>query len=288
MSTSANAWRMRRRALAGDAGRFAYVEHTAEMVRLEGSRVVSEHPDVLDRDGWARANPAYGWRNSDEAYLGLYDELGPELFARECLCIWDSEPNSSTSDLDVDRWLSLADAGAERGKPVFGVDVGEDRLANIAVAWLRPDGEVQVMLAAEGLGPFETEPRLAQLVSQWGGRVMLGGPSSSLEVKKSEVVSGPDFASACGRFDDLLTSGRVHHGNQPVLNAAVAAARWRSVGSAGERALQLKDAPLVGPLAAAVRAIHGLIGSPAKPPAKPQVEQVAAVAAGVDVATMQF
>ena len=58
-------------------------------------------------------------------------------------------------------------------------------------------------------------------------------------------VSAVEFTSACGRFDDLYRERRLRHGNQPVLNEAVRAARWRSAGNAGERALQLRDAPAV-------------------------------------------
>jgi aryl-alcohol dehydrogenase-like predicted oxidoreductase len=50
----------------------------------------------------------------------------------------------------------------------------------------------------------------------------------------------------------------LRHGNQPALNDAVRASRWRNVGTAGERAWQLRDAVGVGPLAAVTRAVHGL------------------------------
>ena len=66
------------------------------------------------------------------------------------------------------------------------------------------------------------------------------------------------FAPACGAIADHLNDGTIHHGNQKALNEAVKAARWRSAGATGERAFQLKDCPEVGPLAAVVRAIHGL------------------------------
>jgi hypothetical protein len=74
------------------------------------------------------------------------------------------------------------------------------------------------------------------------------------------------------------------------LNDAVHGAQWRSVGNAGERAFQLKDAPTVGPLAAVVRALHGLLAVPQKAPPAPIAERPAASMQGVtaDLATMGF
>jgi hypothetical protein len=67
-----------------------------------------------------------------------------------------------------------------------------------------------------------------------------------------------DFAAGCGAFVDDVEGGSIHHGNQSALNEAVRVAKFRPSATGGERAFQLKGAPEVGPLAAVVRAIHGL------------------------------
>ena len=54
---------------------------------------------------------------------------------------------------------------------------------------------------------------------------------------------------------DLMTAGTIRHGNQPALNDAVKAAKWRG---GTERSFLLAGCPEVGPLAAVVRALHGL------------------------------
>lgn len=289
-------WRQRRRALETKVpGRFAWLEHSAESVTLdEKGRIVSKVGDIRDPETWARANPAYPSRISHDFLLDQLETLGEELFAREHLCVWDPEPVSAEGgDLDVDAWAMLADPGAERGKRVvFGVDVGSDRLAHIAVAWRRPDGLVQVMLADSGVSPLRAPDRLAEVADRWGAPVMLGGPSSSLEddVRRAEVMSAAEFASGCGRFDDLFREGKLRHGNQPELNEAVRAAQWRKFGTAGERSLVLSGAPLVAPLAAAVRALHGLMTGASAPPAAPM--GVARPAGGssptADLATLSF
>lgn len=259
-SSSAVAWDIRRQAILGTGGRLAYTEMTGETVSVRDGRIETVAPDPDDRDVWYACIPGLGRWVTEEGVEDMRAELGPD-FAREGLCVWDPPPSEEGGDLDLDGWLSLADPAAQRGAdPVFGVDVGVDRLAHIAVAWSRPDGLVQVMLTDSGLSPLTAPPRLSELVERWRAPVMLGGPSASLEgdVPDATVLSSSDFAGSCGRFDDLLRDGSIRHGNQPALNDAVRAARWRRYGTAGERSLHLSDAPLVGPLAAVIRALHGL------------------------------
>jgi hypothetical protein len=156
LATSRVAWRMRRRALEGDAGRFAYVEHTAERVSLVDGRVVQEPPaDLMDRAAWARANPAYGRRVSDESFLALLGELGPELWARECLCLWDPEPDAADSVIPAVKWSACRN---ERSGPVdqvdFALDVSPNRDAVcFAVAAQGALGGVHVEVVRHGPHP---------------------------------------------------------------------------------------------------------------------------------------
>lgn len=267
-TTSAVAWDLRRQAILGTGGRLGYTEMTGESLRVVDGRIVSVVPDPDDRDVWYRCIPGLGRWVTEEGVENMRDELG-EDFPREGLCVWDPEPTTlAGGDLDGDAWAKLADPSADRGAgAVFGVDVGSDRLAHVGVAWRRPDGRVQVMLADSGLSPLAVGDRLAQLVERWNAPVMLGGTSASLEgeVPDAQVVPGGDFAAACGRFDDLFRDGQIRHGNQAELNEAVRAARWRRFGTAGERSLQLADSPEVGPLAAVVRALHGLMAGASVP-----------------------
>ena len=95
----------------------------------------------------------------------------------------------------------------------------------------------------------------------WGGAfVPPRAFQPNLEAAAVEVFKLPQggFAAGCGAVADRVTEGTIHHGNQKALDDAVKAARWRSAGTTGERAFQLKDFPEVGPLAAVVRALCGL------------------------------
>lgn len=261
LPTSEQLRRIRDRGRVGKDTRMAWCEYGAERkpcLRSDCTHAVGSEGCALDdRELWWQANPAlWSGRISETALEDQRNSLPPEEFMREFLSWWE-DPNTLGGDLDLSKWLELADPNAERGRSVaFGVDIAEDRTASIAVAWQRESG-VQVMLADERLSPLQVEARAKELKAKWGGLVFTGGTAADL-ANADEVVSGSDFAAACGRFADLLTAGTVHHGNQDALNTAVGAAQWRNYGTDGSRAFRLKEAPEVGPLAAVVRALHGL------------------------------
>ena len=252
-------WRQRRRALTGSPGRFAWLEHSAEAVAVDADgRVATSVGDVADPETWRRANPAYPSRISHDFLLDQLETLGPELFAREHLCVWDPEPGSEGSGaFDLDRWASLADPNAERGaSPVFGVATAPDRSwSAIAVAWHRPDGRAQVMVSDYKPGAAWLDERVAELRSRWGGTV---------HVAAKGLVAGCDkpvsAALAHNALGDAVEAGVVRHGNQGELNTAVRAARWKPHGDT--RVLDRKGSADISPLDAAAIAVHGVISEP--------------------------
>jgi hypothetical protein len=219
--------------------------------------------DPNDRAQWPLMNPSYPKRTPLESMLRLRKNLKNEdSWNREGRGIWDDDDSGGA--FSSGRWLDLKDPAAERGKgAVFGVHVTEDRDAWIAVAWWRDDGAAQVMLANDGqpVRAFVLVDECKRLASEWGGRVV---PPRTFQddLERAGVPLSPmkhgDFQIASGAFEDAFTAGTIRHGNQPALNTAVRVARMRAVGTAGEQVIQLKDAPEVGPLAAVVRALHGL------------------------------
>lgn len=275
---------LRRRGRAGDVG-LAYAEYGAPRPPCElGDRCphvpMDEVPGCAldDRELWWRASSAL-W--SGRIPLGAIEKqrrkLPPLEFMREFLSWWEDPPNiEGDGDLDLAAWLRLHDPAAEPRRPMYvGVDQGEDRTVSIGCAWRRPDLLAQVLLAQRdadnvdvGLSPDQAVARLVELRKRWGARVLLGGPAIGLERAlldagvPSEAVNGSEFATACGQLNDRLRQGTLRHGDQGQLNDSVGVARWRSVGTAGERAFQLKNAPGIGPVAAVVRALHGLLSRP--------------------------
>lgn len=236
LSSSEIAWRMRRRALIGEAGRFAYVEHTAEDIEVVHGEIVSTRPDVFDREAWARANAAYGSRITDESMLSLYGELGEALFARECLCVWDAEPDTGERVIPSVKWEAcLSSSVAPQGTPTFGIGVHPDReWASIAMADV--EGRVELIDHRQGTGWLIG--RVAELVVKTGGRVALdpGGPAGGLMVDKAAnqirfiEVGGRAFGQACAAFFDDVIEGRAAVRPHADLDHAVARARKRSTG----------------------------------------------------------
>jgi hypothetical protein len=256
--------RMRHEALTGEDADTGWVEFGADP-----NHRFTPLPAPLTESDWrqiAKANPSFPIDTPREAILRMRKKLGADSFMREGAGIWDS--NDRQGDLDFDRWLSFEDVEAERGKRVvFGLDVAEDRTAWISVAWTRPDGSSQVMLANDGepVPAFKVAEECKRLADQWRGPVV---PPRAFEddleragVRVHKMKAG-DFPAACGAFSDALDAGTIRHGNQKALNDSVASARWRTVGTSGEKAWQLKDSPEIGPLAAATRALHGLTNVP--------------------------
>lgn len=230
LGTSRNAWRMRRRALAGDGGRFAYVEHTAEQLSLDArGRVVSVKPEVLDRDAWAQANSAYGHRITDESMLSLYQELGPQLFARECLCIWDMELGmSEEGDIPRATWdLVNAPDVAPTGAMVFIPDVNPERSAASIVA-----------VGAAVVEVIEHKPGVGWLLERckelngrhegatWAVDGAKRAPIAALipdlnEAGLDPVPVGTDMAAACGSMYDAIVDRKVTFRRHPSMDAAV-------------------------------------------------------------------
>lgn len=258
LETSSNAWRLRRRALAGGGGRLAYVEHTAEQVSLVGDEVVSVRPEVLDRDAWALANSAYGRRITDEALFSLFEEMGPDLFGRECLCLWDPELGTEGSVIPALAWSACFDPNSEPVGPLsFALDVSPDRSsASIAVAsGSGPDGtHVEVVDRRRGTGWLGE--RAVELQGRWGGKLAVakGSPAWSLqeELEAARVallpVSTEQHAQACGDLYDAIVGRQLRHIGQDELNAAVAGADRRFSGDAwlwSRRTSNVDISPLV-------------------------------------------
>ena len=239
----------RTKALSGKSRNMVYVELSAD-----------PDADPDDRKQWAKANPSYPQRTPVESMLRLRENVGSdESFLREGLGVWD-ELNTTAGVFDG-RWPSLADAGAPRGtNPTFGVAVALDRSwSAVAVAWARPDGFTQVMLADYKPGTAWLAGRVAELRETWRGRVIASTTAKGLVLGAEEPTQG-EQAQAHTRLDDEVAAGRVRHGNDPALNTAVRAARWRAIGDT--RMLDRKGAADISPLDAAALAVHGHLTAP--------------------------
>jgi len=208
----------------GGGGRFAYVEHTAEDVHVVDGQVISADVDLLSRDSWAAGNPAYGSRITDEALQTMYDELGPELFARECLCIWDPDPEAgAASMIDPAAWAAKSDADARAsGAVVMGFAVAHDgSWSSVGVS----DGtHVETIYNARGtswlpakLDEFNKRNKPSEIVCVARGPVnaVLADVEAVVDVRK---LSGDEWNQASMTFAEVVRDRRITHLGQPELD----------------------------------------------------------------------
>jgi hypothetical protein len=237
LTSSAVAWEMRRAAVMGSGGRLAYTEMTAETVAVVEGKIQASAPDPAELDAWYRAMPGLGRWVTEESMTALFDELGPDLFARECLCVWDPEPGSSGGIIDPATWSALAVADHRPdGVLHYALDVSpQGASAAVGVS----DG-VHVECVKHDMGTAWVVPlcvarrdRFRELVIDPAGpAVELIAPleAEGLTVRR---VSTEDAKAACGQFLTDVTEGRAVHRGQPMLDQAVQNADKRDVGDGG-------------------------------------------------------
>jgi phage terminase large subunit-like protein len=215
-----------------------------------------ETVDLDDREEWALRNPALGVRLREDTVADERSEMDPQTFARERLGWWQAREQRAAA-IDPAAWSDLADPAAERGpSPTFAVATAPDRSwSAVAVAWRRPDGRAQVMLADYRPGAAWVPERVAELRSRWGGTVAVDTASRGL-VPDAQDLSQAQQAQAHNALADAVEAGTVRHGNEPALNTAVRAARWKPQGDS--RVLDRKGSADISPLVAAALAVHGL------------------------------
>lgn len=258
MEASEQLRRVRERGTAGGDPSLAYFEWSAD-------------PDsqLDDRDAWADANPALGIRISPEFVTRERAALAEAEFARERLGIWDDARRDHV--IDPGAWAQAMDSTSSALDPVaFAVDVTPDRRhSSIAMCGARRDGLLHVELVENRSGTSWVVERLNELVERWrpvGAVLDPGGAAGSLipELESTGVVlnlvSGREMAQACGAFFDDVTGGRLRHIGQPLVAAALAAARKRPVGDAW--AWHRRDATDISPLVAVTLARHGFVTVP--------------------------
>jgi hypothetical protein len=233
-------------------------------MRSEHGRFVSDPPDPLDREAWARANPAYGYRISDESLEGLYNELGPELFARECLCVWEPALDDAGSVFPAGKWEAVqSPTAAPDVGVVLGVDVNPER-SHASIVAADADGVVELVERREGTG--WVAGRVSELQSRWSSLVAVDstGPGRSLvpdlDAAGVSLEKVTDMPGACASFFDRVCEGRMSVRRSSELSAAVAGAAQRFSGDTwrwDRRTTQVDISPLVAATVALWVAVHG-------------------------------
>lgn len=209
---------------------------------------------------WGRANSQLHRRIQRKAIERERRSLPPEEFARERLGWWD-DPDTHAAAIDEGQWLTLIDTSPTLTAPVFGVATAPDRSwSAICAAWRRPDGAVQLLLGDDYRRDATwVAARASELRSRYGARFLVDAASKGLVDDATETTL-TDRAKADNALADAVLSGTLRHGNEPALNTAVRAARWKSSGET--RVLDAKGSTDISPLRAAALALHGVTTAP--------------------------
>ena len=200
--------------------------------------------DIDDPETWAKANPSFGVRISQEACEDDRAAMDDEQFAMERLGMWSTAGIGRI--IDEKSWSAVAD---EASMPIerltLAIDVAPDRsVAAVSLAGLRPDGLWHVELdehrnGADWIAGWVTQRAknnlhgividvLSGLVEERRGRHYLKGTDLLVTPASSE---GRDMAIACAGYFDAVMAGTVRHTDQPQVNVALSQAGKRSVGS---------------------------------------------------------
>lgn len=235
---------IRKAALGGKSRTLAWLEWGAD----------PEDDPALDATR-AKANPAWHTRINHEIVQGEYETYPPERFALDRLGRWISEDLIAAA---IPEWPGLVGpppSSPEGGALGVACDVEETRAV---LAWCS-DPE-SPFVAINDARPWTARESFAEHVADVQQRLRCpvvvrakstlipaleaAGVELTLAARDDRIQAASDLAAACQRLD-------LRHGDYPELNAAVTAAKWRTLD--GRRVL----VDLVGDLEAATLAMWG-------------------------------
>lgn len=282
-------WEVRKRALRGDAGDFGYVGHTAESVRLDAKgEVVQEPVDVDDRELWRVANPAVvngrggGMPALEEELL----RLGPDLFAREHLCVWAPPPTQAAAvkprKMPVEVWESsaLVEPVDSYPDPAVAFEVGRDgEWSSVGICYDSPVGPVVELVAHErGVAWLPDalvrlvqarKPRAVGCVAAGAtasqiGPVLFAFGDAGVDRELLHQISGAGYRAGCDGLLLGLTERTVaHRDGQGPLDSAVESAAEKV--SANGWWWEQRSSEPISPLVAVTVAHHMFQTVEAKP-----------------------
>jgi hypothetical protein len=272
--TSVVAWAMRRQAILGTGGRLAYTEMTGETITVAGGVITTTRPDPSDLDAWYRSMAGLGRWVTEESMRALYDELGADLFARECLCVWDPEPGEDGSIIPTSIWAALADTDSKIvTHRKIALDVSHDRqFASFGAAGRREDGLLHVEAFDRRPGTGWVLERAAELAHRWRVpiRIERTSPAGAFIDQLSELgvaveeVSAADHAQAVGQFIDAALNDGLRHLGETHLSTALRNAVVRPSGDAQMWGRRLSKAD-ISALVAVTVALGGVPTGRGKP-----------------------
>jgi phage terminase large subunit-like protein len=253
----------------------------------------SAPPDcpIRDRDGWAQANPSLGYTIAERTIASAAHTDPEWVFRTEVLCQWSE--GALEGPFPAGKWETCLDehSAIASDAPVTAcIDVSWNRSsAYVAVAGRREDGlpHVEVVAARAGTDwvvDWFTDEKKPHRAS-WPVVVQVSSPAGSLiedlEAAGLEVVEwkGADLGAGCGAFYDQVTSEKLRHLAQPILDVPASVAATRPINDAW--VWDRKRSPVdIAPLVAVTGATWAMLRPPETPPPPAQEPTVDLDASG--------
>lgn len=261
--------RVRKRGIDGGDPSLVYMEWSADEQAYAADPAVV----AVDVAAQAQANPGQGIRISAEHIAREQRSMGAKTFAVERLGVgdWPAVDEAAAFKIDPKLWASLIDRDSPLLDPLaFCVEVSHDRRStSITAAGRRADGLLGAELVAHRPGTGWAVARLLELARKWRPCAVVldpSGPAGSFIAELAPalaelgiplvLVTGREFAQACGAVYDLCDNGEFRHYGQRELTDAIKGAKTRNVGDAWAWARK-DSAENIAPLVGVTLALHG-------------------------------
>jgi hypothetical protein len=226
MVTSSQLLKLRKRALAKERGRLAYLEWSADPA-----------DDVSDPATWRKANPAIrSGRLTEETIQAELRTMSPQAFARERLSIPDDEDGTGAA-IPLDQWQRATDPDSEiDGRPAIALEVSPEReWTSFGACGFRADGRLHGEVIDRRPGTGWVVARAKELALRWSTPIVIqsGSPAEAFvsELRAAgvevELVQPKQLAAGCGQLVDACANDQFRHLGQPSLLAALTGAHRR-------------------------------------------------------------
>lgn len=232
--------------------------------------------DFDDPAVWAKANPSFGVRISEEACADDRAAMDDQQFGMERLGIWE-DISARGGVIPFDAWRDRLDEDSfPAGRYALGVEASPDLAsAAVSLAGQRDDEAWHVELVEHRTGGAWLDAYVAKLVEAnpeiRSVVVDVGGPVGALleeyqtgkwrfRGSKTRVMpmKVKEIGTACTRLLDGTVTGWLHHIGQPQMDAAVLAAAKRDLSDTGLWTYSRKNSTSdITPIQSATWALHG-------------------------------
>jgi len=226
--------------------------------------------DFDDPETWAKANPAFGTRLSEEAVATERASMSDDQFALERLGIWpESGATSAPPAVRLDLWRDLTIPAAPGSWPLAAVGLDMDAQGRLwtAVAAHAPAPGVHVEVLPNDIMAAGSEAAVRWLAQRCRRRPVVIPADSGADVLRAPLLAkgikvyalnAAEQSAASASLAQAIRDGEVTHLADPVLDEQVRSAPredtktgWR-VGRAGESL----SAPLLAVMCARFGAVR--------------------------------